>query len=90
VANAYIQAILPKIEKFTRQQHVFRWGTFILVGVLGVLELWQWSWLVLGLAAFASMIDIGLALVVGQVNPVASDLQAEEATRAQPASKRAA
>lgn len=81
MALSFTQRMMPKIDQATRQQHVFRWGTTILVGVLAALDLWSWAWLVLGLALFATLIDIGMALVISLVNVVAVQLPPPMDTR---------
>jgi hypothetical protein len=72
--TAFVKMMLPKIERASKQQMVLRWGITVLVLVLAGLGLWSWAWLTLALGAFAAFIDIGLALVVGQVNLAATSI----------------
>lgn len=62
------------IQRSKSQQIVFRWGVTIATVTLGALGYWSWAWLVLALGAFGSVIDIGLALVIGQVAQAATSI----------------
>lgn len=87
----FAKVMLPHVERASRQQHMFRWGTTIFVAVLAVFKLWLWAYLVLGIAVFATVIDIGLAVVVALSNlaavgmtarPVVADTQRGSSQRA--------
>lgn len=73
----FVKAMMPKVEAGRRQQHIFRWGTTVLVLVLAALKLWTWAWLALGIAAFCTVIDIGLAIVLGLVAVAAAQLPSD-------------
>jgi hypothetical protein len=72
--TTFIQQMLPKVQKATIQQTIFRWGITLLVIILAALGYWNWAWLTLALAVFASVIDIGFAMVCSMVNLMATQL----------------
>jgi predicted phage tail protein len=80
VTQTFISGMMPKIERARVQQMVFRWGVTILCIVLAALGYWQWAWLALALAVLGVLVDVGMALVVGQVAQMAATMNPRHET----------
>lgn len=71
----FVKQMMPNVALVRKQQTVFRWGITTLVVVLAGFQLWPWAWLVLGLAVFANMVDVGLGVILGLTALTAAQLQ---------------
>lgn len=77
-AKDFVTATMPTVQRAKRRQIMLRGVVLIAIIVLVAIHQWQYAWMVLGVATFATLADIGLALVVGQVMLAAAQLAAKD------------
>jgi hypothetical protein len=69
------------VDGATSKKGIFRWAATVAVVVLAALGLWEWAWLVLAVAAFHDVGDIGVAIAINQLSANALAAKAVETKR---------